>query len=93
MSVPGIGPKAVELLGKAVEGDSAVETTYQLIGKFLQLKNKDMTVQAHMDAFWFYLAGRGINSHRFGIVDAIARKVDVMNPGIAEYDKAEGEEE
>ena len=52
-----------------------------------------MTVQAHMDAFWFYLAGRGINSHRFGIVDAIARKVDVMNPGIAEYDKAEGEEE
>lgn len=46
-----------------------------------------------MDAFCFHLAGRRIKSHRSGIVDAIARKVDVMIPGIADYDKAEDEEE
>jgi hypothetical protein len=43
MSVPGIGPAAVEKLKGEVEGDSGVETTYQLIGKFLTLKSKGMT--------------------------------------------------
>ena len=68
-----------------MDGDAAVETTYQLIGKFLSLKGKGMSSKEHMDAFWFYLKARGVDSHRSGIVDAIARKVDVMIPGIADY--------
>ncbi len=81
-SVPGIGSEAVKKLKKNAEGDSSVETTYQLIGKFLSLKGKDMTSQEHMDAFWFYLQSRGISAHRSGIVFSIAQKVDLMMPGI-----------
>jgi hypothetical protein len=62
-----------------------------------------------MDAFWHYLAARGITSHRSvsffvsglpvesltniskiqGIVNAIAQKVDIMIPGIAQLEATE----
>jgi hypothetical protein len=84
-SVPGIGPAAQQRLATEVAGDSAVETTYQLIGKFLSLKSKGMTPKDHMNAFWFYLQSRGIDSHRSGIVLSIAQKVDLMMPGIADF--------
>jgi hypothetical protein len=35
--VPGIGPKAIELLAEG-EGDDRITNTYQLFGKFLMLK-------------------------------------------------------
>jgi hypothetical protein len=52
-SVPGIGPAYCVKLAQVVQGDSAVETTYQLIGKFLALKSKGMSSKAHLDAFWY----------------------------------------
>lgn len=76
---------AIKELAKSMPGDAPVETTHQLIGKFLTLRGKGMTPQQHMDAFWFYLKERGLSSHRAGIVDAIAQKVNVMIPGISEY--------
>ncbi|KAH9259981.1 hypothetical protein BASA81_001742 [Batrachochytrium salamandrivorans] len=82
-SVPGIGDVAVAKLSVEKDGDSAVETTYQLIGKFLALKGAGMEPKDHMDAFWFYLQARGVDSHRSGIVLSIAQKVDLMMPGIA----------
>ena len=81
-SVPGIGPKAEELLGKRTETDEPVTTTYQLIGKYLSLRGRDMTSDEHMDAFWHYLKSRGISSHRSGIVRCIAEKVNIMIPGL-----------
>ena len=81
-SVPGIGPATVARLRENMDGDSAVETTYQLIGKFLALRGAGMEPKDHMNAFWFYLQARGIDSHRSGIVTSIAQKVDLMIPGI-----------
>ena len=41
--MPGIGKVAAEKLRGDKAGDSGVDTTYQLIGKFLTLKGKGMT--------------------------------------------------
>jgi hypothetical protein len=38
------------------------------------------TQKEHLDAFWFYLKELGIASHRSGVVNAIAEKVDIMMP-------------
>lgn len=35
-------------------------------------KGKDMNTQDHCDAMWYWLQERGVNSHRSGIVTAIA---------------------
>uniref|UniRef100_A0A7S1U230 Uncharacterized protein n=2 Tax=Phaeomonas parva TaxID=124430 RepID=A0A7S1U230_9STRA len=83
-SVPGVGDKAKEML--LADG---VETTYQLIGKFLQLKGASTSVREHADAMWYYLKGVGINSYRAGIVLAIAEKVNTMMSGL--YDPEEFE--
>jgi len=45
LSVPGIGSVAADKLREDVEGDSGIETTYQLIGKFLLLKGKGMSAK------------------------------------------------
>lgn len=75
--VPGIGPSAVEKLSKI-----KIHTTYQLIGVFLTLKDRDMSCEQHLDAFWLFLEDTGINAYRSGITHSIASKVDVMIPGI-----------
>ncbi|GBG26080.1 Hypothetical Protein FCC1311_023002 [Hondaea fermentalgiana] len=89
--VPGIGPKAKELLAEAVEGDQAITTTYQLIGKFLTLRAAGMSQQEHLDAMWHWLNARKINAFRAGIVHCIAEKCNLMIPGI--YDAAATAEE
>ncbi|GLD98784.1 hypothetical protein PINS_up007502 [Pythium insidiosum] len=91
--VPGIGKAAVGKLAAGEEGDR-VENTFQLIGKFLMLKqstdkNEDGLIDCaeHCDAFWYWLKSKGIQAYRSGIVMAIAEKVNTMLPGI--YDAAE----
>ena len=79
--VPGIGPANAKTLA-AGEGDDKVETTHQLIGKFLSLKGRDVTPIEHCDMFWHWLAARGVNAGRNNIVLAIAEKVDVFLPGV-----------
>ena len=81
-SIPGIGPAAAKTLAKSDERDSAVLTTYQLFGKFLSLRGPGMTTEEHCDAFWQWLALKGINSHRSGIVLAVAEKLDIAFPGL-----------
>jgi hypothetical protein len=81
--VPGIGPGAAAKLASG-EADDQITTTYQLIGKFLMLKGKDVSVVEHTDRFWFYLREKGITAHRSAIVRAIAEKVNGMMPGVYE---------
>jgi hypothetical protein len=81
-TVPGVGPNAIEALGTSSAGDSAVTSTYQLVGKFLSLKGKGMSQTDHLNAFWFWLKLKNVDSHRSGIVHAIAEKVGIMIPGI-----------
>ena len=81
-TVPGIGPAAAKKLATPGENDSPVQTTHQLIGKYLSLRGPGMSSKEHCDAFWFYLKLKGIDSHRSGIVHAIGEKVNVAFPGI-----------
>mmetsp|Transcript_12884 Transcript_12884/g.22915 ORF Transcript_12884/g.22915 Transcript_12884/m.22915 type:complete len:120 (-) Transcript_12884:116-475(-) len=81
-SVPGIKEAGVEILATEVEGDQAITTTHQLIGKFLTLKGAGVSQQEHCDAMWYWLQSRKINSSRSGIVKSIAEKVNIMIPGI-----------
>ncbi|KAH7491938.1 hypothetical protein PRIC1_002591 [Phytophthora ramorum] len=92
--VPGIGKAAVTKLGSSEDGEDVVSNTFQLIGKFLMLKensddNDDGVIDcaAHCDAFWFWLKSKGITAYRSGIVMAIAEKVNTLLPGI--YDAGE----
>mmetsp|Transcript_4037 Transcript_4037/g.5670 ORF Transcript_4037/g.5670 Transcript_4037/m.5670 type:complete len:123 (-) Transcript_4037:275-643(-) len=79
--VPGIGPANERILGEA-EGEDKVETTHQLIGKFLSLKGKDVTPVEHCDMFWHWLAKVGVNAGRNNVVLAIAEKCEVFVPGV-----------
>ena len=67
-SVPGVGPKTAELLGKATDDgelvDEPITTTYQLIGKFLSLRGKGFSSKEHCDAMWFYLKAKGMTHVR-----------------------------
>lgn len=80
-SVPGIGPEAARILSTACEGEPPIDTTHQLIGRFLTLRGPGMTPVQHTNAFWYYLKMRGVNRYRSGVVHAIAEKVNLMIPG------------
>ncbi|CAM9138687.1 unnamed protein product [Phaeothamnion confervicola] len=91
--VPGIADGARTKLA-AGEGDDKVTNTYQLIGKFLALKgpdSKDHKVDSveHCDKFWYWLQSKEVNSHRSGIVNAIAEKVNTWMPGTYDADAFE----
>lgn len=81
--IPGIGPKAIEALAEHEDPNEQITNTWQLIGVFLQLKGPgDVGCLEHNDKFWYWLKSRGISSHRSGIVQCIARKVNQFFPGI-----------
>mmetsp|Transcript_28361 Transcript_28361/g.59156 ORF Transcript_28361/g.59156 Transcript_28361/m.59156 type:complete len:133 (-) Transcript_28361:359-757(-) len=98
--VPGIGPAAAKKLAEG-EPDDQVTNTYQLIGKFLMLKGPDsadskVESYEHCEKFWFWLAAKGISSHRSAIVKAIAQKVNGTMPGVYDaslYDDDDDEQE
>mmetsp|Transcript_11790 Transcript_11790/g.15340 ORF Transcript_11790/g.15340 Transcript_11790/m.15340 type:complete len:125 (+) Transcript_11790:90-464(+) len=81
--VPGVGASAKQ---KLAEGEDSIETTYQLIAKYLSLKGENVDCIEHCERFWLWLKSQGINSYRSGIVLSIAEKVNTMMPGI--YDGA-----
>lgn len=87
--VPGIGPKMAKQLAK---GDDPIINTYQMFGKFLTLKSNNQETKEpidcphHCDKFWQWLKAKGIDSHRSGIVMAIAEKTNTMIPGIYDAD-------
>jgi hypothetical protein len=80
-SVPGIGKDTACILSSECQNESPIETTHQLIGRFLTLRGPEMTAVQHTNAFWYYLKMRGVNRYRSGIVHAVAEKVNLMIPG------------
>lgn len=49
----------------------------QILKTVLTLKDDDMDVQEHCNKMWEYLQSSGVNSHRSGIVTAVAAKANV----------------
>ncbi len=50
----------------------------------------------HCEKFWYWLAAKGIRSHRSAIVKAIAQKVNGIMPGVYDaslYDDDDDEQE
>jgi len=95
--VPGIGEKTEQLLA-AGEGDERVTNTYQLVGKFLQLKGpsteaRGVGVVEHCDKFYFWLQEKGINAGRNNIILALAEKCEVFMPGIYDQELYTAEDE
>ena len=78
-SVPGIGPATA---AKIAQGDDGVETTHQLLGRFLTLKAPEAGSQEHCDAFWYWLQAKGVNQYRSGIVQCIVERVEIMMPNL-----------
>ena len=78
-SVPGIGPAAAKSLAA---GEDGVATTYQLFGRFLTLKSEGASSAEHCDAMWYWLQGKGVSSHRSGIVQCLVEKLEIMMPGL-----------
>jgi hypothetical protein len=86
MQVPGIGPAAAKLLAKPVHfadgkvGELGVETTFQLLAKYLLFRGPGVTKQQHNDTFMDWLKLKGIHSHRDGITHAVAEKLSIIIP-------------
>lgn len=79
LTVPGIGPASEKLLK-----NNGVDTTYQLMGKYLSLRHKNMSSTAHLTEMVKWLAEIGISQYRSCIAKNIAEKVNTFMPGIYE---------
>jgi hypothetical protein len=84
-SRPPPAPPLHSLAGPAAEeklSHEGITTPFQLLGKYLSLRTKDMSVQEHCDAFFNWIAEVGINHQRHTIVRCIAEKANSMMPGL-----------
>ncbi len=90
--VPGVGEATIKILRQ-----HDITTTFQLLGKYLSLKEEGVEPVEHADRFYYWL--KSINTpagFRAGIVHSIAEKMNVTFPGIYDssaYGSAVGEEE
>ena len=80
-SLPPIPPHPAGPANKQILESEGIPTTHALIGVYLTIREKDMTIQKHCDAFWQFLAAKKINSGRAAIVRAVAEKVNTWIPG------------
>lgn len=62
-------------LYRAMGGAEIIDSTYQLIGKFLMFKKRDTTNVQNAQDFFLWLKAKGITSHVNDIVEAVAEKV------------------
>ena len=80
--VPGIGQKTVEALNK-----DGISTTFQLMGRYLSLKDEGVLPIEHADRFYYWLTSLHTPAgFRAGIVRSIAEKLNITFPGL--YDPA-----
>ena len=79
--IPGIGPANKKKLAEGESDDDKIETTFQLIGKFLMLRGPNTTPVELCDMFYYWLQGKGVSAGRNNIVLAIAEKCEVFMPG------------
>jgi predicted flap endonuclease-1-like 5' DNA nuclease len=71
LEVPGIGDTSVEIMATC-----GITTTWQLFGKFLLVREADMTPLDHCDAFWDFLEDcETPPGYRSGVVAAIQEKL------------------
>ena len=76
-SVPGIGPA-----GRAKLSAAGVNTLFQLIGKFLSLKDEGVETIDHCDRFWYWLKQIEFPpGTRGAVVQAIAELTNIKFPG------------
>ncbi len=77
LAVPGIGPA-----GKAKLAAAGVNTLFQLIGKFLSLKDEGVETVEHCDRFWLWLKNIDFPpGTRGAVVQAIAELTNIKFPG------------
>eukprot|EP00639_Heterosigma_akashiwo_P000962 CAMPEP_0194581686 /NCGR_PEP_ID=MMETSP0292-20121207/15081_1 /TAXON_ID=39354 /ORGANISM="Heterosigma akashiwo, Strain CCMP2393" /LENGTH=142 /DNA_ID=CAMNT_0039435543 /DNA_START=103 /DNA_END=534 /DNA_ORIENTATION=+ len=80
--VPGVSQLAKR---KLAEAEDNIQTTHQLLGKFLSFKGKETDCIEHLEEFNHWLETIGISRYgRVGIVRSIAEKVNIMMPEIYE---------
>lgn len=76
--MPGIGPASVKALA-----EKDVNTTYQLIAKYLELKDADVGPIEHTDRFYYWLKAAGTAAgQRAGVVLCIAEKMNITFNGL-----------
>ena len=77
--IPECGPAAIEAF--AAQG---VHTQFQLIAKFLAMKDPGVGPVEHVERFYIWLCRFWPNgsSHRAGIVDALCRKLAITFPSL-----------
>lgn len=77
-SFPFVGRVSKNMMIKA-----GVTNTYQLIGKFLELRATGDTPQQHCDKFWHWLEEHGTSAaHRSSLTHAMAEKLNILCPGM-----------
>lgn len=79
LDIPGIGKSTLK---KLAAGDEPIINAYQLVGKFLSLRNINDTSKSHCDKFLNWLKSKGVNIHCDSIVMSIAEKTNIWVPGI-----------
>lgn len=79
LKVPGIGKNTLK---KLAAGNEPIVNSYQLIAKFLALRNINDTSESHCNKFLNWLKSKGIKIHCDGIVMAIAEKTNIWIPGV-----------
>lgn len=88
LDVPGLGISDK----KKLRYYGGIQTTYQLIGKFLSFKKEDIEYEKLCSSFYNYLANAGVNeNYRSAIVQAIAEKTRISFPDIYEEDCSDEE--
>lgn len=85
-SIPGIGPKAKDILIK-----NGVENSYQLIGQFLTFKKPHENCVTHCNHLFNYLSAMKIPVNKHTIVKSIAEKCSISFPEL--YNESEFMEE
>lgn len=55
-------------------------------------KGNGVKTQENCDEMWRWLQEKGVNSHRSGIVNAIAEKLNTMMPGVFDASELESKE-
>ena len=75
-TVPGIGPKAREILES-----NTIRNTFQLVAAFLNLKTTDgHDCVDHCSRFYEFLSDAGVKGNRHSIVKSIAEKCAISFP-------------
>lgn len=75
--VPGVGTKTAVMLK-----DAGIETSFQLVAKFLSFKGKGKMKDDMCEDMYQYLANLGVGGYRSGITTCLQEKVETMIPEV-----------